>query len=313
MTQNPNLTMSKSQNTLNEYDSPWKEIIEQFFPEFMSFFFPDIDSEIDWNQPYEFLDNELEKITQDAEIGKRYADKLVKVFLIDGAETWLLVHIEIQGYKESDFGFRMFIYNRRIGEKHNKEVVSLAILCDPDPNYRPQQYQHNRWGCELSFKFPIIKLLDFEDQEQWIENARNIFSIVVTAHLKSIKIKQPEKRKTWKMKLVKALYKNGYDRAIIIALFRFIDWVIALPKGIDDEFSTELHQFEEQQQMRYVTSIERIAIKKTETSILLRQMKKKFGDLSNELESRITDADSEQLEQWSENVLTAETINEVFH
>ena len=42
-------------------------------------------------------------------------------------------------------------------------------------------------------------------------------------------------------------------------------------------------------------------------------MKKKFGDLSNELESRITDADSEQLEQWSENVLTAESINEVFH
>ena len=313
MTQNPNLTMSKSQNTLNEYDSPWKEIIEQFFPEFMSFFFPDIASEIDWNQPYEFLDNELEKITQDAEIGKRYADKLVKVFLIDGAETWLLVHIEVQGYKESDFGFRMFIYNRRIAEKHNKEVVSLAILCDPDPNYQPQQYQHNRWGCELNFKFPIIKLLDFEDQEQSIDNASNIFSIIVTAHLKSINIKQSEKRKVWKMKLVKALYKNGYDRAIIIALFRFIDWVIALPKGIDDEFSTELQQFEKELKVRYVTSIERIGIKKGEANILLRLMKKKFGDLSNELESRITDADSEQLEQWSENVLTAESINEVFH
>lgn len=39
----------------NDYDSPWKEIIEQFFPAFVAFFLPVAYSEIDWNTPYEFL------------------------------------------------------------------------------------------------------------------------------------------------------------------------------------------------------------------------------------------------------------------
>lgn len=29
----------------DEYDSPWKQLLERFFPEFMAFFFPDADNE----------------------------------------------------------------------------------------------------------------------------------------------------------------------------------------------------------------------------------------------------------------------------
>jgi hypothetical protein len=53
-------------------------------------------------------------LKRDAEIGKRLADVLVKVFLKDGSEKWLLIHIEVQGYYEKEFGRRMFIYNYRI-------------------------------------------------------------------------------------------------------------------------------------------------------------------------------------------------------
>ena len=184
--------------------------------------------------------------------------------MISGSETWLLVHIEIQGYHNKDFEYRMFIYNRRIGEKYNKEVVSLAILCDHDINYRPHVYNKSRWGCELNFKFPIAKLLDFKSHEKDLENTENIFSIIVTAHLKSIEVKEPEQRKTWKMKLVRSLYRSGFDRAIIIALFRFIDWVIALPKNLENNFWDEIKQFEEEQKVQYVTTGERIGIEKGE-------------------------------------------------
>ena len=44
-----------------DYDSPWKEIIEHFFPQFMAFFFPAISAEIDWSEHYEFLDKELQQ------------------------------------------------------------------------------------------------------------------------------------------------------------------------------------------------------------------------------------------------------------
>ena len=39
-----------------EYDSPWKEALEQYFESFMELFFPKIHSEVDWSKGYEFLD-----------------------------------------------------------------------------------------------------------------------------------------------------------------------------------------------------------------------------------------------------------------
>ena len=65
-------------------DSVWKEAIEAYFQEFMEFFFFEIAQNIDFEKGYEFLDKELESVTKDAEIGKRLADILVKVYLKDG-------------------------------------------------------------------------------------------------------------------------------------------------------------------------------------------------------------------------------------
>lgn len=62
-----------------DYDSPWKEIIELYFPRFLEFFFPLAHATIDWTQPYEFLDTELRQLEPDAEIGRRLVDKVAKV------------------------------------------------------------------------------------------------------------------------------------------------------------------------------------------------------------------------------------------
>lgn len=93
---------------MTDYDSPWKEALERYFPEFMAFFFPDAHADIDWDRGYDFLDKELQAVVRDAELGRRLADKLARVTARDGAEDWLLVHIEVQGQVESDFAKRMF-------------------------------------------------------------------------------------------------------------------------------------------------------------------------------------------------------------
>lgn len=64
------------------FDSPWKEILEAYFPQAMRFFFPETAALIDWERPYEFLDKEFQQISREAEQGKRYADQLVKVWQI---------------------------------------------------------------------------------------------------------------------------------------------------------------------------------------------------------------------------------------
>lgn len=101
------------------FDSPWKDIIEVYFEDFMRFFFPHIHAEIDWERGYEFLDQELSQVVRDAELGKRLADKLVKVWTLSGDETWVLLNIEVQSQEERQFSDRVFTYHYRLRDKYS--------------------------------------------------------------------------------------------------------------------------------------------------------------------------------------------------
>jgi hypothetical protein len=35
----------------DDYDSPWKDALTRYFPEFMSFYFPEAHRQIDWAVP----------------------------------------------------------------------------------------------------------------------------------------------------------------------------------------------------------------------------------------------------------------------
>jgi hypothetical protein len=76
-------------NPQTEYDSPWKTILQTYFSEFISFFYPDLYADIDWTKPIEFLDKELLQVTRDASIGRRLADALVNQFWIYDFGFWI--------------------------------------------------------------------------------------------------------------------------------------------------------------------------------------------------------------------------------
>ena len=149
----------------DDYDSPWKDILEGHFPDFMALFFPAAAAEIDFSRGVEMLDKELAQVVQDAELGRRLADKLLKVWLRDGGEQWLLVHIEVQGQSESGFAERMFVYGYRIYDRYRRTVVSLAVLADETPHWRPRRFQVGRWGSRIGIRFPSVKLLDYAGRE----------------------------------------------------------------------------------------------------------------------------------------------------
>jgi hypothetical protein len=169
-----------------DFDSPWKIALEQYFEPFMAFFFPQAHADIDWDRGYEFCDKELQQVVRDAELGRRWADKLVKLYRRDGEETWILVHIEIQSQEESLFPRRMFVYNYRLFDRYKRVVVSLAILGDERSTWRPNQFGYQLWGCQVGFQFPIVKLLDYKQQWDMLETSDNPFATVVMAHLNSI-------------------------------------------------------------------------------------------------------------------------------
>jgi len=56
----------------DDYDNPWKEMLEHAFPEFVAFYFPDADARINWARGHEFKNIELRQVVRDAELGKRF-------------------------------------------------------------------------------------------------------------------------------------------------------------------------------------------------------------------------------------------------
>lgn len=245
-----------------EYDSAWKEIIEDLFEDFVLFFFPEIHGDIDWSKGYVFLDKELQKIIKSSETGRRHADKLAKVYLCDGSEKWLLIHVEVQGYEQAKFGERMFVYNYRLFDKFKREVASLALLTDENPNYRASEYQRSRWGCEVIFRYPIVKLIDYRERRHELEASSNPFAIAVMAYLKALEARGNDHEKyTWKKHFLLELYRRGLTKEKILALYKFIDWIITVPEELENEILEEVKAIEEAT-MPHITTAERIGMRK---------------------------------------------------
>ncbi|WP_375514018.1 cytosolic protein [uncultured Nostoc sp.] len=245
----------------DEYDSPWKEAIETYFQECIEFFFPVAAEGIDWEQGYTFLDKELQQVVRDAELGQRFVDKLVQVWRRNGEERWVLVHLEVQSNEETNFAQRMYVYHYRLFDRYNRSIASLAVLGDDRPTWKPNQFSDELWGCEVKFKFPIVKLIEYTQQWMELEASSNPFATVVMAHLKAKETRQnDQERKRWKLDLTKRLYEKGYQREDIINLFRFIDWVMRLPEELEQSFWQEVTQYEEEKKMPYITSVERRGI-----------------------------------------------------
>ena len=55
---------------------------------------------------------------------------------------------------------------------------------------------------------------------------------------------------------------RGFSKKDVLNLYRFIDWVIDLPRNLEQDFLTEIEAFEGAKKMPYITSAERIGIEK---------------------------------------------------
>jgi hypothetical protein len=304
----------------DDYDHPWKQVIEYAFRPFLAFFFPAAHAGIAWERGYTFLEQELHQITRDADVSTRHVDKLVQVWQAGGQETWLLIHIEVQSQEETGFAERMFTYYYRLYDRYRVPIESLAILGDEGTRWRPTQFQPRVvWETALTFRFRSVKLLDYQAWEA-LEASDNPFALMVMAHLKTRETKHDGAgRLHWKMTLVRRLYERGYGREDILMLFRFLDWLMWLPEALTTQFWQTLQTYEEAHQMTYITSIERLGIEQGRAEgieqgraegmqqerlhLVLRLLTRRCGALTPATETRIRQLSLGQLEQLAEALL----------
>ncbi len=303
----------------DDYDSPWKEVIECYFKEFIEFFFPEAYRDIDWDMGYEFLNKELRQITKDAEAGRKYVDKLVRVWLKSGQDIWALIHTEIQSQPDDDLPERMYTYNYRLFDLYRIHAASFAVIGYSRKKKESQTFQKKLWRCEIRFTFPVVKLSDYAKDWKALEQSSNPFAVVVMTHLMTKKTSgKPGKRKHEKLTLIKHLYSRGFSKQDIINLFRFIDWIMHLPEKEDSLFWQELETHEKENKMPYITSVERIGYKRgvqervqKEKMLIATQIAKKFGSKAEKELTHIQNLDADALFEIGENIFEFNSLKEV--
>ncbi|MDM8528313.1 hypothetical protein QUF58_08865 [Anaerolineales bacterium HSG24] len=255
------VTKSKKKEPKDQYDSPWKKAIEEYFEECIAFFFPKIYADIDWGKEYEFLDKELEKLVRQSAVSKQHVDKLIQVHRKSGEKTLVMLHIDVQSQHETDFAKRMYFYNSRLFERYGKPVATVVIYGDKSKKWQPKKYTRKLWGTELKFKFSSIKLMGYNISE--LEQSDNLFAVVVLAHRHTQATKhQYQTRYDLRWRLTRMLYERGYSQKQVRSLYNYINWLMTLPEGLESQFNQELEQFEEKQEMPYVISAVRHGIEK---------------------------------------------------
>ena len=306
----------------DHYDSPWKEAIEHYFQEFIAFFFPDAYRSVDWSKEHIFLDQELRAIVQDAELGTRFVDKLVRVTELSGSESWIYIHVEVQGTRQTEFSKRMFVYNYRIFDRYEKPVASLAVLADQHKHWKQTSYGYNVLGCRLTLDFPVAKLTDYDEKLDELLASENAFGLITAAHILTRKTrKKHQERYEAKLLLIKILYQRHWDKQRVINLLTVVDWLMTLPAWLDTKVWQEIETIEKHKNMKYITSIERIGIAKGrvegrvegESKLLKRQLERRFGALPAWAIELLSNANEPSLEAWGVAILTAQTLEAVFN
>jgi hypothetical protein len=220
----------------DEHDSPWKDVIEHAFPEFMAFYFPEAHEAINWAQGHTFLDKELRQVIRDAASGRRFVDVLGRVTGRDDKARLLYVHVEVQTQRDEAFPRRMFTYHHRLIDRWGPDVASLAVLADDSRLWRPDTYRTDVLGCRHEMRFPVAKLLDFEPQLATLPLAANPFALVTAAHLTALRTRRDSARRfAAKRELVRLLYAQQRTRQQVIDLFAVIDWMLRLPNPMEQQ------------------------------------------------------------------------------
>lgn len=238
-------------------DILWKGIIEDLFSDFLRFFYPDADELFDMDKGVEFLDKELGELYPGVDIRHpKFVDKLVKVFKKDGAEKWILIHIEVQGYEDKTFTRRMFTYFSRILDRFDKEVASIAIFTDKKANYCPDVYEYHSLDTSNVFRFKTYKIMG--QDKAVLENSDNPFAIVVLTVLIALEKSKgrPEEVFNLSVDLARRLFGKGFSKLKISRLLHFLtSYVYFGDQEICRKFEREISTFSNKDKPMGITEL----------------------------------------------------------
>ncbi len=296
-----------------DHDRLFKELLSTFFIEFIELFFPQVMTYLEPDS-ITFLDKE---IFTDVTAGERYEADLLVQAQFQNRSSYFLIHLENQSYNQADFNKRMFRYFSRLHEKYDLPIYPVVVFSYE----RPQKAAESSYQLE----FPDFKVLEFNyrvlqlNQLNWRDflNQRNPVASALMAKMQIA----PEERPKVKAQCLRLLVTLKLDPAKMQLISGFIDTYLNLDESEEQAFQTELGTIESEEReqvMEIVTSWMRTGIEQgrqeglqRETELIIRQLKRKIGQLTPEIEAQVKGLEIEELENLGETLLDFEQLEDL--
>ena len=210
-----------------EKDIMWKEFVSRYLYNVIRRAIPSLYTEIDIAKKPIFLETELRQINKDAPGGLLDADLLVRVFLKDGSDSWVLLHTEIQGSGGAPLPLRMFYYMSRIFGSHKIHPVALAILTESARGKEGSSYSSSRFGTSVDYSYNRLAIRELDPSE--LESSDNPADIAFLAAQIAQRTSSDElERFSYIKTLMKLAAARGFNRDERLGLYTFIQWAVSV-------------------------------------------------------------------------------------
>jgi hypothetical protein len=287
------------------HDQLFKELLQSFFREFLALFFPDVAARPDFTR-VTFLDKEV--FTHVPEGRRRELDLVARAYTLDGTPELILLHIEVQAWRDSDFSYRMFEYYALLRVRHKLPVLPIMVYLTAETGgLHEATYEEALFGRSiLTFRFGGVGLPDLAADHY--READNPLCPALAALMRPSALG----RVLQKALSLQATLASAVDEARKSLLINIIETYLTLTEREEEEFRQAIGQSHLQEVTHMLTIYEERGILKGKRDLLLKQLHIKFGVLPDAISAKVQAIDTEaELDTLAERVLSASTLAEM--
>ena len=290
-----------------DHDRLFKELLTTFFSEFVDLFLPDVSAVLDRNVAVVPMDKE---VFSDVTLGEKHEVDVLMKARFRGEDAFFLIHVENQATAQADFPKRMFRYFARLTEKYDLPVYPVVIFSYD----APQRPEPDRFVVAfpketvLQFKYRVIQL----NRLPWRRFVRQE-NPVASALMAKMKMSAKDRPRV-KAECLRLLASLKLDPARATLIGGFVDSYLDLTAQEMKQYERELTRFtptERNETMEIMTSWHREGRMEGKETLVMRQLRRRFGTVSEEVTARIDRLSAEQLDDLGEALLDFGTVSDL--
>ena len=294
-----------------DHDGLFKQLLSNYFLEFIDLMLPDLASFVA-GCPFKFLDKEIYK---DVLSGSKGEADLVAEFSHEGIPS-LLVHVEIQSQRETDFSKRLFDYFCKLYARHNIPVYPVAVFAFSGKTRQNKYFVDCADLQVVQFEYKPVNLNALD----W-RNYKELDSPVIAALMPKMKIAGSE-QVVVKLECLKMLSRLHLSHSEINLVGAFIDIYLPLSSQENVELShmiAEMRGIEREGVMEIITSWEKkgrqegLLEGRQQTSVKWAciLIKQKFGQIPESVHEQLKPLTEAQLLSLGENFSSFSSLEEL--